>query len=105
MTEQPIRVVIIGGGYTGLWGYRFIKRRIGHLLNRGTVQVTVIAPKSYHSFHGWTAESLTGIISINNRQSPLRRILTGQSLLLASVVAVDLEAKTVAAQFVSDGRI
>jgi len=105
MSETPTRVVIIGGGYTGLWSYRFIKRRIGHLLNRGAVQVTVIAPKSYHSFHGWTAESLTGIISINNRQSPLRRILTGQSLLLANVVSVDLEAKTVAAQFVSDGRI
>lgn len=105
MSDRPTRVVIIGGGYTGLWGYRFIKRRIGHLLRRGDVQVTLISPKSYHSFHGWTAESLTGIISINNRQSPLRRILAGQSLLLANVVNIDLKAQVVAAQMISDGRI
>ena len=105
MTTSPIRVVIIGAGYTGIWGYKFLKARLGRKLKSGDVQVTVIAPKTYHSFHGWTAESMTGIISIANRQSPLRRIFKGQNLLQAYVTGIDLEEKSVSAQFLSDGRV
>lgn len=105
MSDSPIHVVIIGGGYTGLWGFKFLKARLGRKLKSGDVKVTVIAPKSYHSFHGWTAESMTGIISIANRQSPLRRILKGQNVLQAYVTGVDMDARQVSIKYVSDGRI
>ena len=105
MRASPTRVVIIGAGYTGIWGFKFLKSGLGRKIKNGDVQVTVITPKTYHSFHGWTAESLTGIISIANRQSPLRRIFKGQEMLHASVTRINLEQKTVTTQFVSDGRV
>lgn len=105
MTASPIRVVIIGAGYTGIWGFKFLKARLGNKFKDGAVHVTVIAPKSYHSFHGWTAESMTGIISIANRQSPLRRIFRGHNVLQAYVKQINLEQKTVTAEFISDKRI
>ena len=105
MEKTPIRVVIIGAGYTGIWAFKFLQARLGNKLKNGDVKVTVIAPKNYHSFHGWTAESITGIIAINNRQSPIRRIFQGQEVLQANVVHVDVEKKFVSAQFLSDKRI
>jgi NADH dehydrogenase len=105
MTKTPIRVVIIGAGYTGIWAYKFLAARLGGKLKNGDVTVTVIAPKTYHSFHGWTAESLTGIISIANRQSPLRRLFKGQNVLQAKVVCINTENKTVSAEYLSDGRV
>lgn len=105
MTHQPIRLVIIGAGYTGIWGFKFLQARLGKKIKNGEVKVTVIAPKSYHSFHGWTAETMTGIISVANRQSPLRRIFRGQEILQAHAVHVNLEQKFVSAKFLSDGRV
>lgn len=105
MTASPTRVVIIGAGYTGIWGYKFLRARLGRQIKNGDVRVTIIAPKTYHSFHGWTAESMTGIISIANRQSPLRRLFRGQEVLQAYVTKVNLEEKIVSAQFLSDQRI
>ncbi|MFZ4814561.1 MAG: NAD(P)/FAD-dependent oxidoreductase [Phototrophicaceae bacterium] len=105
MTTSPTRVVIIGAGYTGIWAYKFLKARLGRKLTAGEVAVTVIASKNYHSFHGWTAESITGIISIPNRQSPVRPIYTGQTFLQATVVGVNLDQKTVSAQILSSQRV
>ena len=57
MASGPLHVVIVGGGYTAIWAFGALKRHLGRALRSGAVRVTVVAPKSYHSFHGWTAES------------------------------------------------
>lgn len=105
MTQQPARIVIIGGGYTGIWGFKFARRGLRKQMRNGEVEVTVISPKSYHSFHGWTAEALTGVISIPNRQSPLRRIFRDQNLLQATAECVDLDNQTVTIRHLADGRM
>jgi NADH dehydrogenase FAD-containing subunit len=102
---QPIRVVIIGAGYTGVWAYKFLRRRIGKLIKRGEVNVTVICPKNYHSFHGFTAEALTGVISIANRQSPLRLVMPGVHHLRAHAEYIDLNAHTVTVRSVTSDQI
>lgn len=103
--DKPTRIVIVGGGYTGIWGFKFARRGLRKQMRNGNVEVTVISPKSYHSFHGWTAEALTGVISIPNRQSPLRRIFKGHTLLHASAENIDLDQQTVTIRYISDGRM
>lgn len=98
------RVVIIGGGYTGVWGFKLAKQHLGRLIKQGEAKITIISPKTYHSFHGWTAEALTGIISIANRQSPLRRIFAGHDFRVATAESVDLARKVVKIRYLSDGR-
>src|SRR5258708_20086759 len=88
--SDPIRIVIVGAGYTGVWAYKHMAKRLRGMMRRGEVQVTVIAPKSYHSFHGFTAEALCGIISIANRQSPLRLVFSDVKVLRAHVDRVNL---------------
>ena len=91
----PIRIVMIGAGYTSLFSYKFLRRRIGRLIKRGDVQISVICPKNYHSFHGFTAEALCGILSIANRQSPLRLIMPHARHIRAHAERVDLERQKV----------
>lgn len=98
------KVVIIGGGYTGIWGFKNLNHHLRGQIKRGEVKVTIICPKNYHSFHGWTAESLTGIVSIANRQSPLRRVFSGQDLRRAVAESVDLQRQIVNIRYLSDGR-
>lgn len=105
MAEQNSKkIVIIGSGYTGIWAYRFLMRRIGKQVKNGAVKVTVISPKNYHSFHGWTAESLCNIISIPNRQSPLRYVMRHAELLRAHAYDFDLAAQQVKIRYVIDER-
>ncbi len=91
----PTRIVIVGAGYTGVWAYKFLRKGIGKLIKRGDVEVSVICPKDYHSFHGFTAEALCGILSIANRQSPLRLIMPGVHHIRAHAESVDLEGRKV----------
>lgn len=105
MSSQPQRFVIIGGGYLGVWVYRFLMRRAGKLVRNGQIQVTVITPKNYHSFHGFTAEALTGVMSIANRQSPLRLIMRHATLVRAHAEHVDTERKVVRVKMVGDETI
>lgn len=104
MATGPVRVVIVGAGYTAVWAVLALQRRLGRRLREGDVEITVVAPKTYHSFHGWTAESVTGIVASQNRQSPLRRLLRGHRFILAHATAVDPAQRTVAIAHVEGGR-
>lgn len=95
MPDQQTRIVFVGGGYTTLYAFFAIKRRLRRELRNGNVEVTLIAPKTYHSYHGWTAEAVTGVVSSQNRRSPLRRLLRGHRFILGEVTSVDAEAQTV----------
>lgn len=72
---HPTHIVLLGGGYVSIWAYRSLVSRLRPELNRGTVRITVVCPHNSHFFHGWTAESLTGIIRNVNRLSPLTEIM------------------------------
>lgn len=95
MSDQPKRIVLIGGGYTTVYALFALKRKLRRDIRRGAVEVTMIAPKNYHSYHGWTAEAVTGIVSSQNRRSPLRRHLRGCRFILGEVTSIDADGQTV----------
>jgi NADH dehydrogenase len=98
--DKPTRIVIVGGGYTGIWTYKHLRRTIGGLIKQGKVHITVIAPKPYHSFHGFTAEALCGILSIVNRQSPLRMVMPNARIVLGNAERINLAEKTVTVKLI-----
>lgn len=86
---------MVGAGYATLWAVAEMRRKLSRQLRSGEIQITVIAPKNYHSFHGWTAEAVSGVVSSSNRRSPLRRILRAHRFILGKVVEVDTDNQTV----------
>lgn len=92
---QRTRVVMIGGGYAGIRAFRSLRARLRGAHATSAVDVTVISPKTYHEFHGWTAEALAGIVSIDHRSSPLREVFEGERVIAGAATHVDLERQVV----------
>lgn len=89
MKETPIQIVMLGGGYVTVNAYNSLVGRLRSQLNNGQVQITVVCPMEHHLFHGWTAESLTGIIQSKNQESPLAEIMPKAKLVLGKADEID----------------
>jgi NADH:ubiquinone reductase (H+-translocating) len=100
MASDPHRVVIVGGGFGGL----FAARR----LRRSPVRVTLVDRHNHHLFQPLLYQVATGILSEGEIAPPIRNVLRRQRNLgveLAEVTGFDLEARTVTATRVDGGLI
>ena len=92
MASDPHRVVIVGGGFGGL----FAARR----LRRGPVEVTLVDRHNHHLFQPMLYQVATGILSEGEIAPPIRSVLRRQrnvEVELAEVTGFDLEARKVTA--------
>ena len=92
MSEVPHRVVIVGGGFAGLFAARF--------LDRHDLEVTLVDRNNHHLFQPLLYQVATGILSEGQIAPPIRDILRRQrttTVELATVDAIDLEARVVTA--------
>ena len=84
-TSGPRRVVIVGGGFAGLFAVR--------VLGRAPVQVTLIDRAEHHLFQPLLYQCATGILSEGQIAAPLRHVLKRHEnvdCVLAEVVDVDV---------------
>src|SRR5215472_14142762 len=82
--DHPRRVVIIGGGFAGLFAIR--------ALRRAPVQVTLIDRRQHHLFQPLLYQCATGILSEGKISAPLRNVLRRQrnaECVLAEVTGID----------------
>jgi NADH dehydrogenase len=93
----PPRVVIIGGGFGGLWAAR--------RLARAPVDILLIDRRNHHVFSPLLYQVATAGLSPGDIASPIRWILRGQTnvkVWLAEATAVDVQRKVVQ---LTDGEI
>ena len=90
-TRVPLpRVVIVGGGFGGLFATRE--------LARAPVSVTLIDKRNYHLFRPMLYQVATGLLSADEIAGPLRSILSRQQnveVLLDEVSGIDTEKRLV----------
>ena len=89
----PRRVVIVGGGFAGLFAARAFRNR--------PVDVTVVDRAAHHLFQPLLYQVATGVLSEGQIAVPLRGILDRHpniDCLLAEVVSIDVDARTVRAE-------
>jgi len=87
---SPPRVVIVGGGFGGLYAAR--------ALGSAPVDVTVVDRTNHHVFQPLLYQVATASLSPSQIAYPIRGVLRGQRntrVLLAEVVAVDVASRTV----------
>jgi NADH dehydrogenase len=90
---SPRRVVIIGGGFAGLFAAR--------ALRRAPVQVTLIDRAAHHLFQPLLYQCSTGILSEGKITAPLRELLRkhrNAECVLAEVTGIDPERRQVYAR-------
>jgi len=88
--SQPPRIVIIGGGFGGLYAARSLRR--------APVRVTLIDRRNFHLFQPLLYQVATAALSPANIAAPLRYVLKRQSnanVLLGDVSDIDVERRVV----------
>jgi NADH:ubiquinone reductase (H+-translocating) len=88
------QIVIVGGGFGGLAAAK--------ALRRAPVEVTLVDRQAHHLFQPLLYQVATGVLSQGNVAPPLRDILRHQrnaDVVLAEVVGIDLEHRTVGCRF------
>ena len=88
-TTQP-RVVIVGGGFGGLYAAR--------ALGGAPVSITLIDKRNYHLFRPLLYQVATGLLSADEISGPLRSILNRHNnidVLLGEVTGVDTQRRVV----------
>ena len=92
-TSGTRRVVIVGGGFAGLFAAR--------TLSRAPVQVTLLDRAEHHLFQPMLYQCATGIVSEGKIAIPLRELLKKRSnvqFMVAEVTGIDPESRTLQAR-------
>lgn len=85
------RVLVLGGGYTGIWAARRLAKELKGPLDRHEVELVAVSAVDHHNFHGWTGEFLGGIIPLEHKRTPLLEALPRTRLIVGTAEAVDIE--------------
>ncbi|MFC3351616.1 NAD(P)/FAD-dependent oxidoreductase [Streptomyces echinoruber] len=88
-TERP-RILVVGGGYVGLYAARRILKKMRY----GEATVTVVDPRSYMTYQPFLPEAAAGSISPRHVVVPLRRVLPKEAeVLTGRVTSIDQDRK------------
>lgn len=85
-----MRVLVLGGGFAGMFAARELRRRLG-----GLAEIELINDVNYFVFQPLLPEVAAGGISIRDAVSPLRRLLPGVRVRQAQIYDIDLARKVV----------
>ncbi|WP_255950306.1 NAD(P)/FAD-dependent oxidoreductase [Streptomyces odontomachi] len=87
-TERP-RILVVGGGYVGLYAARRILKKMRY----GEATVTVVDPRSYMTYQPFLPETAAGSISPRHVVVPLRRVLPKAEVLTGRVTSIDQDRR------------
>ncbi|WP_414720463.1 NAD(P)/FAD-dependent oxidoreductase [Streptomyces sp.] len=94
MTKEPARILVVGGGYVGMYTALRLQRRLKRDLRRaregrGGVQVVVLGPEPYMTYQPFLPEAAAGSISPRHVVVPLRRVLPHCRVVTGEARAID----------------
>ncbi|WP_028662853.1 NAD(P)/FAD-dependent oxidoreductase [Saccharomonospora halophila] len=89
--SEPTRILILGGGYVGLYTALGLQKK----LRANEASVTVVDPQPHMTYQPFLPEAAAGSIEPRHVVVPLRRALRRCHVLTARVTGVEHESKTV----------
>ncbi|MFI9650163.1 NAD(P)/FAD-dependent oxidoreductase [Streptomyces sp. NPDC052040] len=94
--EPPkcVRILIVGGGYVGLYTALRLQRRLKAELARREAEIVVVSPDPYMTYQPFLPEAAAGAISPRHVVVPLRRVLDGCHVVIGEVTGIDHAGRT-----------
>ena len=83
------RILIVGGGYIGMYAARRLERR----LNASAHRLTLVNPENFMLYQPFLPEVASGLIDPRAVVVPLRRVLRRTELVVGEVESIDAQAK------------
>ncbi|MFJ8199222.1 NAD(P)/FAD-dependent oxidoreductase [Streptomyces sp. NPDC096152] len=94
MVKERARILVVGGGYVGMYTALRLQQRMKHELRRGEVDITVVTPDPYMTYQPFLPEAAAGAISPRHVVVPLRRVLGQCHLVVGEVTSIDHAHRT-----------
>ncbi|MFD9909017.1 NAD(P)/FAD-dependent oxidoreductase [Streptomyces sp. NPDC059063] len=94
MVTEPVRILVVGGGYVGMYTALRLQRKLKPELRRGEVEIVVISPDPYMTYQPFLPEAAAGSISPRHVVVPLRRVLDKCRVIVGEVRSVDHAKRT-----------
>ncbi|WP_327375020.1 NAD(P)/FAD-dependent oxidoreductase [Streptomyces sp. NBC_01216] len=94
MTE-PARILVVGGGYVGMYTALRLQQRLKAELRGGAAEIVVVTPEPYMTYQPFLPEAGAGSISPRHVVVPLRRVLARCRIVIGEVHSVDHAKRTV----------
>jgi NADH dehydrogenase len=91
MSTQPKQVVILGGGFAGVYTARGLEK----LLRPEEASITLINRENYWVYQPMLPEVISGSIGLTNVVSPIRRLCPRTNLIMREVEDINLKKQTV----------
>jgi len=94
MVKERARILVVGGGYVGMYTALRLQRRLKQELRQGTVEITVVTPDPYMTYQPFLPEAAAGAISPRHVVVPLRRVLDRCHIVIGEVRSIDHAKRT-----------
>ncbi|MGP4004632.1 NAD(P)/FAD-dependent oxidoreductase [Streptomyces sp. 8N706] len=88
--KEPARILIVGGGYVGMYTALRLQRK----LKRDEARIVVLDPEPYMTYQPFLPEAAAGSISPRHVVVPLRRVLDGCQVVIGEARSIDHAKRT-----------
>jgi NADH:ubiquinone reductase (H+-translocating) len=95
--SKPTRILILGGGFGGVYTALTLEKRLKAEIDRGAVQIGLISRDNYIVFQPMLPEVISGSIGIVDTITPIRRLCPRTNLYTRMIETVDLKRRRVTA--------
>jgi NADH dehydrogenase len=89
VSSDRIRILVVGGGYVGMYAALRMQRRLRKELRRREVEIVLVDPRSYMTYQPFLPEAAAGSVEPRHVVVPLRRVLKSCEILTGRVVSVE----------------
>ncbi|WP_395577440.1 NAD(P)/FAD-dependent oxidoreductase [Streptomyces sp. BK79] len=94
MVKERARILVVGGGYVGMYTALRLQRNLRGELRRGETGITVVTPDPYMTYQPFLPEAAAGSLSPRHVVVPLRRVLGQCDVVIGEARAIDHAART-----------
>ena len=94
MVKERARILVVGGGYVGMYTALRLQKKLKREIKRGQVEITVVSPDPYMTYQPFLPEAAAGLISPRHVVVPLRRVLDRCRVVIGEATAIDHGKRT-----------
>jgi NADH:ubiquinone reductase (H+-translocating) len=93
--SQPTRILILGGGFGGVYAALTLEKALKAEIGRGEVELGLVSRENYIVFQPMLPEVISGSIGVLDVITPIRRLCPRTNLYTRTIESIDLTNRSV----------